>query len=354
MKLEPPVPVPVDSILSWGCGAVGSGPDDDDDLLSGKFNACDMADSTTGSSLHDHLHHAGSATGMPGSSSDLMSCSGGLPSANGMPSNGKTTLLSLDNLDNLLLSGATVLTTPTTPGPGPGGGHSFAELKPLALPPFEYGNGTGNGANLPLDGSGHGMNGTRTILDINLNLYKATTNGNNNNNSTTNNNNSSGTNLNYYGGTNTSEPVSTTTLVNGLVGVVKAESMADYLMNPEIDDIAAIIGNAIADSTVASASVSAGAAAALGGGGGVTNVAGVGLGGVESLGPDIRDPWADIDAWIESACGPTVYKHEPMLESPASVASVTSHSSLSSVSPAFAHPSLPPISSIRRRLMPER
>jgi hypothetical protein len=132
--------------------------------------------------------------------------------------------------------------------------------------------------------------------------------------------------------------------------------MADYLMNPEIDDIAAIIGNAIADSTVASASASTGGVGVGGGGmggGGVSNVAGVGLGGVESLGPDIRDPWADIDAWIESACS-TVYKHEPMLESPASsVTSGTSHSSLSSVSPAFAHPSqLPPMSSLQPQQQP--
>ena len=46
MKLEPPVPVPVDSILSWGC---------DDDLLSNKFNSCDVADSTTGGHL-DAVH----------------------------------------------------------------------------------------------------------------------------------------------------------------------------------------------------------------------------------------------------------------------------------------------------------
>ena len=364
MKLEPPVPVPVDSILSWGCGGVGGGADDDDDLLNGKFNSCDMADSTTGSSLHDHLHHhsslsggGGGSGGMAGSSSGMLSCGGSGLSSGPMNQSNKATLLTLDNLDGLLLPGATVLTTPTTPGPGPGGGHSFAELKPLALPPFEYGGGGSNGGgNLSLDGSlnssgsSHhhhmgGGGGTRTILDINLNLYKASPSGNNNNN----NNNNSG-NLNYYG-TNggNGEPVSTTTLVNGMVsvGVVRAENMADYMLSPEIDDIAAIIGNAIADSTVASASASTGGGGGGMGGGGVSNVAGVGLGGIESLGPDIRDPWADIDAWIENACS-TVYKNEPMLESPASsVTSGTSHSSLSSVSPAFAHPSLPPMSSLQ-------
>ena len=365
MKLEPPVPVPVDSILSWGCGGNGSsGADDDDDLLNGKFNSCDMADSTTGGSLHDHHHMGGgSSSGMAGGSGSAMMSGQHSHSGGPMNQSNKATLLSLDNLDGLLLSGATVLTTPTTPGPGPGGGHSFAELKPLALPPFEsYGGGSS------MDGGGssghhhHQMNsggggGTRTILDINLNLYKASSSGSNNNN----NNNNSGNNnnnLNYYsgGGGGGGEPVSTTTLVNGLVsvGVVKAESMADYLMNPEIDDIAAIIGNAIADSTVASAASAAAAAAAASSVSSApvsshVNVSGVGLGGVESLGPDIRDPWADIDAWIESACS-TVYKHEPMLESPASsVTSGTSHSSLSSVSPAFAHPSqLPPMSSLQQ------
>ena len=362
MKLEPPVPVPVDSILSWGCGGGGvnggvngGGDDDDDDLLGGKFTSCDMADSTTGG-MHDHLHSHQGGSGMAGSSSGsvMLSCGGGGQPSGPMNHSNRATLLQLDNLDNLLLSGATVLTTPTTPGPGPGGGHSFAELKPLALPPFDYG-----GGNLSLDGSGtshlqHHLNnsagggvnggGTRTVLDINLNLYKASSNGNNNNNSNNNN-------LNYYGGAG-GEQVSTTTLVNGLVGVVRADNMGDYLMNPEIDDIAAIIGNAIADSTVASAASAVSSAHhhhQHQGGGGVTNVGNVGLGGVESLGPDIRDPWADIDAWIESACS-TVYKHEPMLESPASsVTSGTSHSSLSSVSPAFAHPSsLPPMSSLQQ------
>ena len=309
MKLEPPVPVPVDSILSWGC---------DDDLLSNKFNSCDVADSTTGSSLDNHNGPLAGSSGL-----GVVGCSN---SAMGQVKN-TTSLLSLDGLDGLLLSGATatVLATPTTPGPGPGGGHSFAELKPL--PPFEYSTMTSLDGSLNSSaGSQHGHHGhhsgTRTILDINLNLYKATSGSNNNNN---NNNNSL-----FYG-----EPVSTTTVVNGLVSVgpVKDQSMADYLMNPEIDDIAAIIGNAIADSTVASASVAHPA-------------------GVESIGegvgcPDIRDPWADIDAWIESACS-TVYKHEPMLESPASsVTSGTSHSSLSSVSPAFAHPSLPPINTLQ-------
>lgn len=117
----------------------------------------------------------------------MLNCGGGSAlSGSGGPINqsNKATLLSLDNLDGLLLSGATVLTTPTTPGPGPGGGHSFAELKPLALPPFEYGSGNNGGGNsLSLDGSlnssgsSHhhhmGGGGTRTILDINLNLYKA-------------------------------------------------------------------------------------------------------------------------------------------------------------------------------------
>jgi len=318
MKLEPPVPVPVDSILSWGCGTNnGTVGDDDDDLLNGKFNSCDMADSTTGnsSSLHDRLGGSSSSSGgmASGSSSGMMNHNhlGGGP----MNQSNKATLMSLDNLDGLLLSGANVLSTPTTPGPGPGGGHSFAELKPLALPPFEY--------HHQQQMDHHQMEGsaTRTILDINLNLYKASS------SSSSNNNNNSSNNLNYnYNSGSNNEPVSTTTMV-------KAESMADYLMNPEIDDIAAIIGNAIADSTVAPASNPAVNPAVT----------------MESLGPDIRDPWADIDAWIESACS-TVYKHEPMLESPASsVTSGTSHSSLSSVSPAFAHPSqLPPMSSLQQ------
>jgi len=58
--------------------------------------------------------------------------------------------------------------------------------------------------------------------------------------------------------------------------------LADYILNSDIDDIAALIGSAIADSTVPT----------LGGSmdecGGVTS--------------STIDPWTELDAWIESAC----------------------------------------------------
>ena len=371
MKLEPPVPVPVDSILSWGCG----GPDADDLLgTSTKFNSCDVADSTTGGALdgphhHHHHHHHHHNDTLAATSGTSGSAGTMLGTSSAMKTN---QLLSLDNLDGLLLTGATVLTTPTTPGPGPGGGHSFAELKPL--PPFEYASLSSMEGSLNSSGTSQHSSTvpTRTIIDINLNLYKTQQQQQQQHQSLHQQHQQQHQPVYVHYGT--SEPVSTT------VGVVKSESMADYLLNPEIDDIAAIIGNAIADSTVqasqashatgggsapaATSGAGGGGAGGGGAGGGGAGSGGGGAGGtvighlshlsnvlsdgIISLGPDIRDPWADIDAWIESACS-TVYKHEPMLESPASsVTSGTSHSSLSSASPAFAHPSLPPISTIHQ------
>ncbi|CAG7821753.1 unnamed protein product [Allacma fusca] len=62
---------------------------------------------------------------------------------------------------------------------------------------------------------------------------------------------------------------------------IKSE-LADYLLNSDIDDIAALIGSAIADSTVPTL------------GGGIDE-----CGGVTS---STIDPWTELDAWIESAC----------------------------------------------------
>lgn len=61
---------------------------------------------------------------------------------------------------------------------------------------------------------------------------------------------------------------------------IKSE-LADYLMNSDIDDIAALIGNAIADSTVPNLGIE------------------LDPNGVTS---STIDPWTELDAWIESAC----------------------------------------------------
>ncbi|XP_035712823.1 ichor isoform X1 [Folsomia candida] len=64
---------------------------------------------------------------------------------------------------------------------------------------------------------------------------------------------------------------------------IKSE-LADYLLNSDIDDIAALIGNAIADSTVPNLGIE------------------LDPNGVTS---STIDPWTELDAWIESACQQT-------------------------------------------------
>jgi len=350
------VPVPVDSILNWGC---------DDDLLNARFNSCDVADSTTGGLEHNNNNLEHHCLGLGASGSGSLS----------MKMDRQQQLMTLDNIDTLLSNAAaTVLaaTTPTTPiGPGPGGGQSFVDLKPLA---FEYGN-LGNLDNLSLSsvvgcsGGADGgqqqqqqQQGTRSVnLDINLNVFKT----------------NAGLSGAYYGG----EQVSTTTVgvsVNNSSGggsgnsstssVMRGDpSMVDFMMNPEIDDIAQIISNAIADSTVAPAAQhnhhhhhqhhqqqqhlqqhhhstnsnnhhqhsSNNNNHHHHSSGGADDSAGVSV-------QDIRDQWADIDidAWFQSACSPVYGSKQGMLEqlhesSPLSDTSATSNSSLSSASPAF-------------------
>lgn len=58
--------------------------------------------------------------------------------------------------------------------------------------------------------------------------------------------------------------------------------LAEYLLNSDIDDIAALIGNAIADSTVPNL--------------------GIELGDQNGVTSSTIDPWTELDAWIESAC----------------------------------------------------
>jgi hypothetical protein len=61
---------------------------------------------------------------------------------------------------------------------------------------------------------------------------------------------------------------------------IKSE-LADYLLNSDIDDIAALIGNAIADSTVPNLGLEL---------------------DPNAVSSSTIDPWGDLDAWIESAC----------------------------------------------------
>lgn len=173
---------------------------------------------------------------------------GAVLSAAGPGSNDDDGKVTLDVLDTLLMNGAAAAAS----GGGTNQqGHSLAELKPL--PPF-----AGYTGHLSINGiPGHHFHAIgQPVVETN------------NNSSTTANQNTM-----YYVSTTSEQPVVSST------DQVKPE-FVDYstLLAPDIEDIAAIIGSAIADTTVPSS---------------------------ETLGPDpdqSRDSWMDLEAWIDTAC----------------------------------------------------
>ncbi|XP_046392773.1 ichor-like [Ischnura elegans] len=177
----------------------------------------------------------------------------------------------MDVLDSLLLT--TSSSSPPTSS-SPGGGGQFAELKPL--PPFHTYTASLNGIYAPQPPRHHDQAPSpHSTLDprcgggdsdVAEDAYK-------------------GTEV-YY-----SEPVVVSSSGDHLKGVsvVEADQGVEYLLPPDIEDIAAIIGNAIADTTVP------------GGGGGGPAAAQVAANGGGSAGGN-SDGWMDLDAWIDTAC----------------------------------------------------
>lgn len=207
-----------------------------------------------------------------------------------------STKATMDALDSLLLTSHNSPPGATTAG-------SFAELKPL--PPF-----TGYTGHLSINGiSGHHYHAIAAgphspespgIAEANNNNAHAT----NHNTATATGNGGAfkggvstpattssvtGATLYYTVSTTADQSVvSSSTPVDG----IKAE-FVDYsslLAAPDIEDIAAIIGSAIADTTVPT--VVDGMSGGNGGGGGG--------GGDDAAGS--RDSWMDLDAWIDTAC----------------------------------------------------
>ncbi|KAG8225185.1 hypothetical protein J437_LFUL001312 [Ladona fulva] len=173
----------------------------------------------------------------------------------------------MDVLDSLLLTTSSS-SPPTSSSPG---GGQFAELKPL--PPFHTYTASLNGIYAPPPPRHHDQAPSpHSTLDPRCggeaegagaeDTYK-------------------GTEV-YY-----SEPVVVSSSGDHLKGVsvVEADQGVEYLLPPDIEDIAAIIGSAIADTTVPGGGSQAAAQVSANGGGG---------GG--------SDGWMDLDAWIDTAC----------------------------------------------------
>jgi Zinc finger, C2H2 type. len=111
----------------------------------------------------------------------------------------------------------------------------------------------------------------------------------NNNTQTTNHNNvvfksanNGGATLYYTVSTSADQSVVSSSTVDGVSGAIKPEFVDYSILPPEIEDIAAIIGSAIADTTVPN----------------VDGLVGPGEDAAAS-----RDSWMDLDAWIDTACG---------------------------------------------------
>lgn len=161
---------------------------------------------------------------------------------------------------------------------------SFAELKPL--PPFDYGPASQlalqNDPHLPQMGSSansppnHLTSTSGSNPPNNLRHGSAGSTG-------------SGSSIgssppgNSFGSPLGGSPSSLFDVVSSSTSVpanIKSE-LTEYLLNSDIDDIAALIGNAIADSTVPNLGIE------------------LDQNGVTS---STIDPWTELDAWIESAC----------------------------------------------------
>ena len=191
------------------------------------------------------------------------------------------TKATMDALDSLLL-------TSSSQNSPPGSNTNFAELKPL--PPF-----TGYTGHLSINGiPGHHFhaiaappqspqsphNTVSSIVETNNNTQ--TTNHNTNNNVVFKSGNNGGATLYYTVSTTADQSVVSSSTVDGVSGGIKPEFVDYSLLPPEIEDIAAIIGSAIADTTVPN----------------VDGLVGPGEDAATS-----RDSWMDLDAWIDTACG---------------------------------------------------
>ncbi|KAJ9595356.1 hypothetical protein L9F63_027259, partial [Diploptera punctata] len=189
------------------------------------------------------------------------------------------TKATMDALDSLLL-------TSSSQNSPPGSNTNFAELKPL--PPF-----TGYTGHLSINGiPGHHFhaiaappqspqsphNAVSSIVETNNNTQ--TTNHNTNSNVVFKSGNNGGATLYYTVSTSADQSVVSSSTVDGVSGGMKPEFVDYSLLPPEIEDIAAIIGSAIADTTVPN----------------VDGLVGPGEDAAAS-----RDSWMDLDAWIDTA-----------------------------------------------------
>lgn len=161
---------------------------------------------------------------------------------------------------------------------------SFAELKPL--PPFDYGQASQlalqNDPHLPQMGSAANSppnHLTSTTGNAPNNLRHGGSGGSTGSASSI----VSSPPGNSFGSPLAGSPSSIFDVVSSSTSVpanIKSE-LSEYLLNSDIDDIAALIGNAIADSTVPNLGIE------------------LDQNGVTS---STIDPWTELDAWIESAC----------------------------------------------------
>ncbi|CAL8107228.1 unnamed protein product [Orchesella dallaii] len=162
---------------------------------------------------------------------------------------------------------------------------SFAELKPL--PPFDYGPGgqlaLQNDPHLPQMGSSANSPPNHLTSTTNNNPPNSLRHGASGGSTGSASSIGSSPPGNSFGSPLGGSPSSIFDVVSSSTSVpanIKSE-LTEYLLNSDIDDIAALIGNAIADSTVPNLGIE------------------LDQNGVTS---STIDPWQELDAWIESAC----------------------------------------------------
>lgn len=162
---------------------------------------------------------------------------------------------------------------------------SFAELKPL--PPFDYGPASQlalqNDPHLPQMGSSANSPPTHLTSTTGSNPPNPLRHGGSGGSTGSVSSVGSSPPGNSFGSPLAGSPSSLFDVVSSSTSVpanIKSE-LTEYLLNSDIDDIAALIGNAIADSTVPNLGIE------------------LDQNGVTS---STIDPWTELDAWIESAC----------------------------------------------------
>ncbi|ODN05778.1 putative zinc finger protein [Orchesella cincta] len=162
---------------------------------------------------------------------------------------------------------------------------SFAELKPL--PPFDYGPGSQlalqNDPHLPQMGSSANSPPNHLTSTTSNNAPNTLRHGASGGSTGSASSIGSSPPGNSFGSPLGGSPSSLFDVVSSSTSVpanIKSE-LTEYLLNSDIDDIAALIGNAIADSTVPNLGIE------------------LDQNGVTS---STIDPWTELDAWIESAC----------------------------------------------------